>query len=112
MKKLRDYLNFDTERFLKGKELMFVSGKVSIPTSDRPDAFKGVLIDLLVFHDPEGINELEKFRVKVLNADEAYLTQFKPHDIVKVVDVQKASVYGDYQNELSVTGRVVKASEK
>lgn len=112
MKELRKYLKFDHKTFFENKELAFVDGKLSAPTKEHPDAFKGVVIDIVIMVDPTGVNEFDKFRVKVPDADEAYLDQFKPHDPVTLTDIQKASVYGQYQNELSIVGRVNKIVKK
>lgn len=106
MKKLRNYCYFDFEEFAKGLVFGFMGGKVV----DTPD-FKGVSIEIVVLYDPAGINDYEKFHVKVPGADEEYLKSFVKKEKVEIKDIKKAVVYGDYQNALSVTGRVCKLNQ-
>lgn len=106
MKSLRRFMGFDFEAFSKGMILAFIGGKV-VDTAD----FKGVSMEIVILYDPSGVNDFEKFRVKVAGADAQYLASFTKKDRVCIRDITKASVYGDYLNELSVTGKVIKLQQ-
>ena len=103
MKKLNNYRLFDTERFLKGKKLAFLKGKYQ-----ADDKFQGVSMTLIVLDDIKKENDGEQFTVKVANVPESYLMQFKMLDTVQLYDISKATVYGDYQNQLSIHAKVKK----
>nr|CDL65664.1 unnamed protein product [uncultured bacterium] len=105
MKKLNNYRYFDSESFLKGKTLAYLKGK-----SQYDEKFKGVSITVIILKDPENENEGEQFTVKVVGVQESFLNQFKMLDIVQLYDITKATVYGDFQNQLSIHAKIKKVA--
>ena len=101
MKNLKKYQTFETEKFLEGKQLVFLKGK----HQDKDD-FKGLSLTILILQDAKKENEGEEFIVKIPNGDEAFLASLKPLTPVKITNVSKASIYGDYQNQLSMQANV------
>lgn len=115
MQKLRQFTYFDCESFLNGKTLVYLSGK----KPDPKHGFVGLAIEVMIMDDNtdygdglKGLNEFEKFTVKVQGADETYLSNFKRKQKIKIVDIQKASTWGDYQENLTIFGRVVPLHEE
>lgn len=110
MKKLRSYLHFDTQAFLEGKELQFLMGK---PLDPVKTGFEGVAVEIVIVDDPSGDgNDFEKIKVKVPNVNQDWLEQFHKGDEVQIFDVTKATVYGDYQNELSIIAKICLLDKK
>ena len=101
MKNLRNYQTFETEKFLEGKQLVFLKGKYQ-----DNENFKGLSLTILILQDAKKENEGEEFIVKVPNADEASLASLKPLTPVKITNVSKVSIYGDYQNQLSMQANI------
>lgn len=114
MKKLTNYLIFDSNAFFKGKRLVYKDGTVV-----KTEKFSGVKINLIIdrdetqYENPEDkyINELEVFSIKVPNVDENYLKQFKkrtPVTIENVIGKPYVNIIGDRiaQINISFTGNV------
>ncbi len=109
MKKLRSFLNFDTERFFTGKELRVVGAEPwQEYTNTGPGKIIGTRYKLVIAtdktvydaKDPEKdarINEGEPLVVKVAKPQKG----FGKFAIAKLVE-PKATIYGQFQNELSV----------
>ena len=107
MKHLKNFLHFDHESFLKGKNLIYVDGKEN-------KAINGVSITLLIAEDHTNYgdslddNQYEKLVIKMPDTKGSYLEGFKRNDKVIVTGVTNAVVWGDYQSNLSITAKVVK----
>lgn len=112
MKKLRSFLRFEIESFLKDKELRIVGAE---PWQTYNDGVAGEVIgtkyklviatDNTVYNptDPTRdarINEGEPLTVKINQPQKSY----KKFAIVRLIDAE-ATVYGEFQNELSVTAK-------
>ncbi|WP_354397952.1 hypothetical protein [Streptococcus salivarius] len=117
-KKLSHFTEFNAPLFLLHKELRFVSVANWIERSDTgANVEKGVKVGLLIYEDnsdyPDGATNLgEKLVVKVPFASIDDYSSFKPMvTVCKVVDVEKASVYGEYRNELSITAKVIEVDD-
>lgn len=107
MKGLRKFMSFDFDSFAKGMTFAYMGGKV-VENVD----FHGVSMEIVILYDPNGINDFEKLHVKVPGADAQYLASFTKKEKVTIRDITKATVYGDYQNELSITGKVYKVVQQ
>lgn len=103
MHKLNNYRIFDTEKFIKTKKLAFLKGKYQ---SD--DKFKGITATIIILEDAAEENQGEQFTVKIADVPETLLSQFKMFDIIQLYDVTKATVYGEYQNQLSIHAKIRK----
>ena len=101
MKYLKNYQTFETEKFLEGKQLVFLKGKYV----DNAN-FKGLSLTVLILQDAKGENTGEEFTVKIPNGQETFLNSLKPLTQVKITNVSKVSIYGDYQNQLSMHANV------
>lgn len=110
MQKLKQFTLFETEKFLKDKTLVFMSGKKANPSH----GFIGMNIEVMILEDKTnygdgivGANEFEKFTVKVPKVNETYLSKFKRMQKVNIVEIEKASLWGEYQTNLTITGKLV-----
>ena len=78
---------------------------------------KGVKVGLLIFSDdsdyPNEKNNLgEQLVVKVPFATLEDYASYQPLvTICEIIDIEKATVYGEYRNQLSITAKVVKADD-
>lgn len=101
MKNLNKYLKFETEKFLDGKQLVFLKGKMM-----DNENFKGISMTVLVLNDPTNENTGEEFIVKVKNGDVNFLNNLKPLTPIRLTNISKTSVYGEYKNQLSIHANV------
>ncbi|MCK1157641.1 hypothetical protein [Streptococcus uberis] len=107
MQNLRQFLEFKYKEFLLKKKLYFLGVRNLIEN-------KGVKVDLLIIEDNtdyknEKNNLGEKITVTVIGKKVEDFSTFTPmRTICKITDVTKASVYGDFQNLLSLTANVIK----
>lgn len=102
MKKLRQFLYFDTEAFFKHKDLAIIGSEkwVYYETGEIPGTIYKILIlnDKTVYGDERSnVNDGETFKVKVPHVEKQYQKLQK----VKLIN-STANVYGDYMNNLSV----------
>ncbi len=103
MKNLRKYQQFDYEAFLKGKELIATSTRIDDGSkSGNP----GLRVELCIVGDPTAENLYEKFTVKVDGAGQDYANKLPVGTKVRITEVQKASVWGDYSQNLTITGKL------
>uniref|UniRef100_UPI003F69147A hypothetical protein n=1 Tax=Streptococcus pluranimalium TaxID=82348 RepID=UPI003F69147A len=115
---LSHFTEFNASKFFLDKKLRFVS---AIPWLEKTDSGsevqKGVKVGVLIFDDNSDYpnkktNIGEKLIVKVPFASVGDYDDFQPMKTVcEIVDVEKASVYGEYRNQLSLTAKVVQSDE-
>lgn len=107
LKNLRQFLDFNQQEFFKNKKLSFLN------CVELQDA-KGVKITLLILDDNTNyINEKnnlgEQVTVKVLGKTLNNYSDFQPLiTVCNITNVKKAVVYGEFQNQLSITADVSK----
>lgn len=113
MRKLRNYLVFNSEQFFKDKEVQFITGT----TSDE-----GVKINAIIMDDRScygkdednqdviGVNVMEKLRITVPDVGSEFLKQFKMRDTIELYDFKDAKVWGSYSENLSIVCKVRKAN--
>lgn len=118
LKNLSHFTEFNASLFLAHKELRFISATSWVEkTESGSKVEKGVKVGLLVFvDDSDNSNEKnnlgEQLVVKVPYATLDDFADFQPMlTICEIVDIEKASVYGEYRNQLSITAKVVKADD-
>lgn len=111
---LSHFTEFNAHLFLAHKELRFVSAIPWIEKSDSgTEIEKGVKVALFILKDgseyPNEKNNLgEKLIVKVPFGSLDDFASLQPmQSICEITDIEKAVVYGDYRNQLSLTGTVV-----
>lgn len=113
MKSLTQFQKFDIDGFLKGKLLFFVSeAEYEKYENGSPVGREGLKAELIIMKDETeykdgktGDNLYEKLIVKVPTAKSTLgLALNQP---VRLVNVLKASLYGDYRNQLSITAENV-----
>ena len=107
MKALKNFLNFDTEKFFSQKKLVFVK---AAPWDDNGNII-GSKVTILIADDKtiypnEGINNFgEQIVVKVRNISSNTFNKLSPLITeVSIDEVEKATVYGDYSQHLSLIG--------
>ena len=107
MKKLslfKEPVQIQVEKFFHGKELVTTGAKVN------PDGL--VVVQLAIirddtdYGDPTVSNVFEKFNFTITNSNEKDLNKYPLLKKVKIVKVDKATVYGDYGNNLSMAGAI------
>lgn len=112
MKKLKKYLKFDVESFVKDKMFTIKEIKPTYLYEDgkRIDKEIGTTITLIIvqdltkYDDEIGVNLYEAFNLKVSASLEAIKNKLKIGEIYKLkTESLKATVYGQYQNQLSFT---------
>lgn len=112
MKKLKKYLKFDVESFVKDKMFTVKELKPTYLYEDgrRIDKEIGTTITLIIvqdltkYDDEIGVNLYEAFNLKVSASLEAIKNKLKIGEIYKLkTESLKATVFGQYQNQLSFT---------
>lgn len=112
MKKLKKYLKFDVESFVKDKMFTIKEIKPTYLYEDgkRIDKEVGTTITLIIvqdltkYDDEIGVNLYEAFNLKVSASLEAIKNKLKTGEIYKLkTESVKATVYGQYQNQLSLS---------
>ena len=111
LKSLTSFTYFDLEAFLREKRLLFVKAdpweETTADGSKRVEGAKVVLQiaeDRTTYSKPDVSNFGEQLKVKVRGINpSAYNTKLKHlQTFVSIDDVEKAVVYGEYKNELSI----------
>lgn len=111
MKKLKKYLKFDVESFVKDKMFTIKEIKPTYLYEDgkRIDKEVGTTITLIIvqdltkYDDEIGVNLYEAFNLKVSTSLEVIKNKLKTGEIYKLkTESVKATVYGQYQNQLSL----------
>lgn len=114
LKNLSHFTEFNASLFLAQKELRFISAARWIEKSETgSETEKGVKVGVLIFSDDsdypnEKKNIGEQLTVKVPFASMKDYDTFQPMlTSVEIVDIEKAIVYGEYRNQLSLTAKVI-----
>lgn len=106
MNNLRQFLSFKHQEFFEKKRLYFLAIK-ELATQN------GVKVSLLILEDGtdyknEKNNLGEQIHVTVANKTVDDFSAFKSLQTeCKIVNVKKATIYGDFQNQLSIHADVV-----
>lgn len=121
MKNLKQFLKFDNEAFFKDKTLIVKEVKPTIKyeNGEATDKVLGTTVVAVIVRDNttytdkdnqevRNLNFMESFNIKVPNKkiEIAQGVQIKP------VSILKSSVYGNYQNQLSIECEDIKRIEK
>ena len=113
LKNLIHFTEFNASLFLSRKELRFVSATRWIEKSETGSEIeKGVKVGVLIFSDdsdyPNEKNNIgEQLTVKVPLASMKDYDSYQPMiTTVEIVDIEKAVVYGEYRNQLSLIAKV------
>lgn len=118
LKNLSHFTAFNAPQFLSRKELRFISATRWVEKTDTAsEVEKGVKVSLLIYKDnseyPNNKTNLgEQITIKVPLASLEDYTVFQPMvTICDVTNIEKAVVYGEYRNQLSLTATVIEADE-
>lgn len=118
LKNLSHFTAFNAPQFLSRKELRFISATLWVEKNDTgSEVEKGVKVSLLIYKDnseyPNNRTNLgEQITVKVPFASLEDYSVFQPMlTICEVTNIEKAVVYGEYRNQLSLTATVVETDE-
>ena len=103
MRKLNLFQKFDFASFIKDKQFMIQAIKYNekkgclsadiVITSDETD-----------YGDPSVTNLFERFKVHLIGSTENDLSKYAPKDLIIFKSFSKATVWGEYMNNLSVEG--------
>lgn len=118
LKNLSHFTAFNTPQFLSRKELRFISATRWIEKTDTSsEVEKGIKVSLLIYKDNsdypnEKTNLGEQITVKVPFASLEDFSVFQPMvTVCEVTNIEKAVIYGEYRNQLSLTASVIEADE-
>lgn len=118
LKNLNYFTAFNAPQFLSRKELRFISATRWIEKTDTgSEVEKGVKVSLLIYKDNsdypnEKTNLGEQIMVKVPFASIEDYSAFQPMITpCEVTKIEKAVVYGEFRNQLSLTASVIEADE-
>ena len=113
LKGLNDFTYLAMDEFIEDKQLVFVKASSWQEGEGKGKAIVGSKILIQILEDSttykkEGVNNFgEQFTVKVRNVAPSAYQKFKPLQTqVTVTDVEKATVWGDYRNQISVIATV------
>lgn len=113
LKNLSHFTAFNAPLFLSKKELRFISAtRWTEKTDSGSEVEKGVKVSLLIFSDDsdysnDKTNLGEQITVKVPFASIEDYSSFQPLvTACEVTNIEKAVVYGEYRNQLSLTASV------
>jgi hypothetical protein len=118
LKGLNEFQKLDVEKFFSGKTMVFVKATSWEEGDEGQRATLGSKVIIQITKDgtkyaKAGIDNFgEQLTIKVRGVDfNTYAQQFKPLVTeVVVTDIEKAVIWGEYRNQISVTA-VVKAKE-
>lgn len=118
LKNLSHFTAFNAPQFLSRKELRFISATRWVEKTDTgSEVEKGVKVSLLIYKDnsdyPNEKNNLgAQIMVKVPFASIEDYSAFQPMiTSCEVTKIEKAVVYGEYRNQLSLTASVSEVDE-
>ncbi|RGS18419.1 hypothetical protein [Streptococcus salivarius] len=118
LKNLSHFTAFNAPQFLSRKELRFISVNRWVEKNDSGSEIeRGVKVALLIFQDnseyPNEKNNVgEQIMVKVPFSSIEDYAGFQPMVTpCEITNIEKAVVYGEYRNQLSLTATVVEADE-
>lgn len=118
LRNLSHFTAFNASQFLSRKELRFISATHWVEKTDTgSEVEKGVRVSLLIYKDnseyPNDRTNLgEQITVKVPFASLEDFSVFQPMvTICEVKNIEKATIYGEYRNQLSLTASVIEADE-
>ncbi len=118
LKNLSHFTAFNAPQFLSRKELRFISATRWVEKTDTGlEVEKGVKVSLLIYKDNsdypnEKTNLGEQIMVKVPFASIEDYSAFQPMITpCEVTKIEKAVVYGEYRNQLSLTASVSEVDE-
>ena len=106
---LTSFLEFQLLLFLTGKRLVFIK---SLLWKEEDEVFGSKVVVQIVedktqYPKPDISNFGEQLVVKIRNVSPDAYAKLKPFTTeVYVKDVEKAVVYGDYRNQLSIIGTI------
>jgi len=117
MKKLREFQKFDAEAFLKDKKLVVKEVKDTLEYVDGNQTgtvlgttiVAAIVEDSTIYSDEStGVNFMETFNIKVSKKD----LEIAQGTEIKISNVIKASVYGQFQNNLSVETETIHIAKR
>lgn len=108
MKYLNSFLAFDHAGFFAAKRLLFIKAEIW----RDGELTVGTKAILQIFEDKteyprEGDNFGEQVVVKVRGVDPSSFAKLKPFSTeVTISEVERATVFGEYRNQLSIIGNI------
>lgn len=115
LKRLPEFQYFSINDFLDGKQIVFVKSIPWFEGKDKVKTLEGCKVVVQIVRDETSYSQEEhshcnfgeSFEVKVRGTSPASYQKFKPFSTEVVIeDVEKASIWGDYSNNLSIIATV------
>lgn len=109
MKGLVQFLEFNCDRFFADKRLVFVKADLWQENEQIIGSkITGQIVDDKTAYTKEGTTNFgEQFVVKVRGVDPSSFAKLKPLGTEIIIsDVERATVYGEYRNSLSIIATV------
>jgi hypothetical protein len=117
MKGLGQFLEFNTQQFFAEKVTVFLKSAPWEEESGGTKRIEGAKVTLQIIEDrttylKESIDNYgEQVVIKVRNVDFNAYSQLSPLKTeVVIVDVERATVWGEYKNQLSIIAKISAAS--
>ena len=109
LKGLSQFEKFDLEAFLQGKRIVFV--KAAPWTKEKSILGSSVIVQIFEDQTDYGKAEVSNFgeqlAVKVRNITPEAFQRLTPLQTEVVIqNVEKASIFGEFRNQLSITGMI------
>lgn len=109
LKGLSSFQRFDLEGFLKDKRLIYVKAEPWVDQGQEVGSKVTLQIieDNTVYSKPETTNFGEQFKIKVKSLAPSTYGKLKPLSTeVQVTEVERATLFGEYRNQLSIIASV------
>lgn len=109
LKGLNQFLQFDLSAFLKDKRLYYVKTE---PWKDGDNELGSKVVaqigeDRTQYRQQNVNNFGEQLTVKVREVTPSAFAQFRPLSTeIAIRDVERATIYGDYRNQLSIIAKI------
>ena len=106
---LSSFQKFDLESFLADKRLVYQKADPWVVDGQEAGSKVTLLImeDNTVYSKPDINNSMEQLTVKVKSVAPSTYGKLKPLATeVQITDIEKAVLYGEYRNQLSITASV------
>lgn len=116
MKGLHFFTEFNLNKFLENKDLLYVSREPWYDFEDKEKVL-GTRVKTIIFNDnslyggkKDINNNGEKLDIKIPDKmpEDTVFNNLEPMKKVEIVDPQKVNVYGEYRNMLSIRASGIK----
>ncbi len=110
LKEFKNEIQIKVQEFFNGKELTIAGAKYN---EEKKAIVLSVVItkDLTKYDDPKTTNLFEKFTCTIPNSKEEDLPKYRLSQKIKFAKIDKATIWGQYSNNLSMVASVLPVNE-